>query len=263
VRDAALKQHRSSVAPRHFARYPDAEASTADAVTGRRKRGVRGFRIRAALPGQQERSALGRQRAGASPRWRRNPHCNELYFYRNARLPVKRTAFSITYDLDGVRAVSRRRRRQGGRGDDYTSAGAVRCRTAAAYRLQRTACGVFSRQVVGDEKEPMAHRAKNFFAAVDQVPWAGAREYSTITNISDYAPACGPCRLRSADPVADDAAAPQRHSVALAVGHGVFGRHVTTNLHDWGWLYIAPYGWMPMDVTFGRLSSPDPAIAEF
>ena len=24
------------------------------------------------------------------------------------------------------------------------------------------------------------------------------------------------------------------------------------NLHDWGWFYIAPYGWMPMDVTFGR-----------
>ena len=25
------------------------------------------------------------------------------------------------------------------------------------------------------------------------------------------------------------------------------------NLHDWGWLYLAPYGWVPMDVTFGRL----------
>jgi hypothetical protein len=24
------------------------------------------------------------------------------------------------------------------------------------------------------------------------------------------------------------------------------------NLHDWGLLYIEPYGWLPMDVTFGR-----------
>jgi transglutaminase-like putative cysteine protease len=35
------------------------------------------------------------------------------------------------------------------------------------------------------------------------------------------------------------------------------------NLHDWGQLYIAPYGWMPMDVTFGRLDDPDPAVAGF
>jgi len=28
-------------------------------------------------------------------------------------------------------------------------------------------------------------------------------------------------------------------------------------------LYIAPYGWMPMDVTFGRLDSADPRVAGF
>jgi transglutaminase-like putative cysteine protease len=25
------------------------------------------------------------------------------------------------------------------------------------------------------------------------------------------------------------------------------------DIHDWGQLYLAPYGWIPMDVTFGRL----------
>jgi hypothetical protein len=35
------------------------------------------------------------------------------------------------------------------------------------------------------------------------------------------------------------------------------------NLHDWGWLYITPFGWLPMDVTFGRLHSADPAVANF
>src|SRR5690606_29028893 len=44
----------------------------------------------------------------------------------------------------------------------------------------------FSRQVVGDEKNPWKV-AQKLFAAVDRIPWAGAREYSTITNISDYA----------------------------------------------------------------------------
>ena len=27
------------------------------------------------------------------------------------------------------------------------------------------------------------------------------------------------------------------------------------NLHDWGQVYIAPYGWVPIDVTFGRMAS--------
>src|SRR5690606_5256483 len=44
----------------------------------------------------------------------------------------------------------------------------------------------YSRRVVGDEKNPY-RIAQKLFAAVDTIPWAGAREYSTITNISDYA----------------------------------------------------------------------------
>lgn len=45
----------------------------------------------------------------------------------------------------------------------------------------------FSREAIGDEKNPY-RIARKLFAAVDQhIPWAGAREYSTITNISEYA----------------------------------------------------------------------------
>jgi len=35
------------------------------------------------------------------------------------------------------------------------------------------------------------------------------------------------------------------------------------NLHDWGWLYLAPYGWVPMDVTFGKLDAGDPQLDLF
>ena len=35
------------------------------------------------------------------------------------------------------------------------------------------------------------------------------------------------------------------------------------NLHDWGWLYLAPFGWLPMDVTTGELASDDPALRGF
>ena len=34
------------------------------------------------------------------------------------------------------------------------------------------------------------------------------------------------------------------------------------NLHDWGLMYLAPYGWIPMDVTTGLLSG-DPGLEWF
>ncbi|HEV2442117.1 MAG TPA: hypothetical protein VGT07_06315, partial [Steroidobacteraceae bacterium] len=44
---------------------------------------------------------------------------------------------------------------------------------------------VFSRQVVGDAANPY-RIAQKIFAAVDEIPWAGAREYSTIPDLSTY-----------------------------------------------------------------------------
>ncbi len=121
----------------------------------------------------------------------------------------------------------------------------------------------FSQRVVGNETNPYAI-AQKLFDAVDQIPWAGAREYSTISNISDYAlhaghADCGqqtllliallrlngiPARWQSGMVYSDD-----------AVGYN--------NLHDWGALYLAPYGWVPMDVTTGRLQSDEPALRDF
>jgi hypothetical protein len=121
----------------------------------------------------------------------------------------------------------------------------------------------FSASVVGDETHPY-RIAQKLFAAVDRIPWAGAREYSTISNISDYAfraghADCGqqtlllitllrmngiPARWQSGWVYSDD-----------AVGYD--------NMHDWGWVYLAPYGWVPMDVTTGQLQSDDPALRWF
>lgn len=121
----------------------------------------------------------------------------------------------------------------------------------------------FSQRVVGDETNPYRIFEK-LFDAVDQIPWAGAREYSTLSNISDYAlhaghADCGqqtllliallrlngiPARWQSGMVYSDD-----------AVGYN--------NLHDWGAVYFAPYGWVPMDVTTGRLHSTTPALRDF
>ncbi|MEO6154520.1 MAG: transglutaminase domain-containing protein [Thermomonas sp.] len=123
----------------------------------------------------------------------------------------------------------------------------------------------FSNRVVGDETNPW-RIAQKLFAAVDQIPWAGAREYSTISNISDYAlhaghADCGQQTLLLMTLLRLNGIPARWQSGMMFADKG--GVQSFWNLHDWGQLYIAPYGWMPMDVTFGRLDAADPAVAGF
>lgn len=120
---------------------------------------------------------------------------------------------------------------------------------------------LFSEQIVGDETNPW-RIAQKLFAAVDHIPWAGAREYSTIANISDYAlhaghADCGQQTLLLMTLLRMNGIPARWQSGMMFAPDGYW------NLHDWGWLYIAPYGWLPMDVTFGALASDDPEIASF
>jgi transglutaminase-like putative cysteine protease len=115
---------------------------------------------------------------------------------------------------------------------------------------------LFSRQVVGDERNPW-RIAEKLFTAVDRIPWAGAREYSTITNISDHAlhaghADCGQQTLLLITLLRLNGI-PARWQSGMMFSEGDYW-----NLHDWGALYVEPYGWVPMDVTFGRFEgAPD------
>ena len=114
----------------------------------------------------------------------------------------------------------------------------------------------FSRKVVGDEKNPY-RIARKLFIAVDATPWAGAREYSTISNISDYAlraghADCGQQTLLLMTLLRLNGI-PARWQSGMVFSDGTYD-----NLHDWGQMYLAPYGWVPVDVTTGRLKgAPD------
>ncbi len=121
----------------------------------------------------------------------------------------------------------------------------------------------FSERVVGDERNPY-RIAQKLFAAVDEIPWAGAREYSTISNISDYALHAGHA----------DCGQQTLLLIALLRLNGIPARWQSgwvysdedvgyDNMHDWGWLYLAPYGWVPMDVTTGLLDSDEQALRGF
>lgn len=119
----------------------------------------------------------------------------------------------------------------------------------------------FSRKVVGDEKNPY-RIAQKLYAAVDRIPWAGAREYSTLTNIGDYAlraghADCGQQTLLLITLLRLNGI-PARWQSGMVYSDGDYD-----NLHDWGMLYLEPYGWVPMDVSTGRLDDADPRIADF
>jgi len=119
----------------------------------------------------------------------------------------------------------------------------------------------FSKRIVGDETNPYRIALK-VFDAVDRIPWAGAREYSTISNISDYAlhaghADCGQQTLLLMTLLRLNGI-PARWQSGWVFSDGEYD-----NMHDWGWLYLAPYGWVPMDVTTGRLGTDDPAVDLF
>jgi transglutaminase-like putative cysteine protease len=118
----------------------------------------------------------------------------------------------------------------------------------------------YSKNVVGNETNPY-RIAQKLFAAVDTIPWAGAREYSTISNISDYTlhaghGDCGEQTLLLLTLLRMNGI-PARWQSGWMFSDGTYN-----NIHDWGQVYLAPYGWVPVDVTFGRLNG-DAKLAYF
>ena len=118
-----------------------------------------------------------------------------------------------------------------------------------------------SERIVGNESNPY-RIAQKLFAHVDQIPWAGAREYSTIRNISQYAAQAGHA----------DCGQQTLLLITLMRMNGIparwqsgweFSPETFDTMHDWGEFYLAPYGWLPMDVTHGLLDSDDEALRWF
>lgn len=256
---AARSQGATSVAPRRL-QVTQSLIVEADAVPA-------GEMVRAwipyprAIPGQQE----GIRFVGstpAQPRIAPESTLQRTVYLEKPAKPGQPTEFSISYELTVY-----------GRRFDIDPDQVTRAEITPAlaeYVAERPphivftdALRKFSAEAVGDETNPY-RIAQKLFAAVDRIPWAGAREYSTLSNISDYAlhaghADCGqqtlllmallrlngiPARWQSGWTYSDE-----------AVGYD--------NMHDWGWLYLAPYGWVPMDVTTGQLASEDPALRWF
>jgi len=115
--------------------------------------------------------------------------------------------------------------------------------------------------IVGEERNPYLI-AKRIYAWIDQnIPWASAREYSTIRNLSQY---CyenrhGDCGIKAL------------LFITLLRMNGIPARWQSGweftppahNMHDWGMVYFEPYGWVPMDVDYGLRQSTDNRLKWF
>jgi transglutaminase-like putative cysteine protease len=106
-----------------------------------------------------------------------------------------------------------------------------------------------SRQIVGGETNPCVVAKKCFDWIADNIKYSYAIEYSTIRNISDY------CRTKSYGDCGQEAML----FITLCRLNGVPARWETgwhtfpkaKDIHDWSEIYLAPYGWMPVDPYMG------------
>jgi transglutaminase-like putative cysteine protease len=261
VRDAALKSNKPGVAPRHV-QVTYSLIVNADAVPN-------GETIRAwlpfprAIPGQQENIQL----VQSTPA--KNQVAPESALQRTVYLELpaeagKQTRFSITYELTvfgQYHAIDASKVRVLPRQPGKTPALAEDLAERPPHIVFTSAIREYSRKVVGHETNPY-RIAQKLFASVDRIPWGGAREYSTISNISDYAlhsnhADCGQQTLLLMTLLRLNGI-PTRWQSGWVFSDGDYD-----NMHDWAQLYLPPYGWVPMDVTFGLLKSGDPQIDGF
>ncbi|HEX7111805.1 MAG TPA: transglutaminase-like domain-containing protein [Mizugakiibacter sp.] len=260
ARAEALASGRAGVAPRRV-RVTETVTVDADAVPA-------GETLRAwipypqELPGQQEALRLIGSEPATPTVAPAGTAQRTVHFERRAEAG-KPTVFSVTYELtvyaqyhaiDPAKVVRA----------PITPALAPYVAERPPHVVYTDDLRAFSRRVVGDETNPY-RIAQKLFAAVDRIPWAGAREYSTISNISDYTlhaghGDCGQQTLLLITLLRLNGI-PARWQSGWIFSDGKY-----EDIHDWGQLYLAPYGWVPMDVTFGQLepgAHDDPALRWF
>ncbi len=118
-----------------------------------------------------------------------------------------------------------------------------------------------SAQVLGQEQNPLKI-ARLLYAWVDtHVPWASAREYSTVPSLSEYAFTSrhGDCGMQTMLYIT----LLRMNGIPARWQSGWEFRPPGDSMHDWGMIYFEPYGWVPMDVTYGVRSAEDDAMKFF
>jgi transglutaminase-like putative cysteine protease len=123
--------------------------------------------------------------------------------------------------------------------------------------LRRTAA-----EIVGGETNPLA-RARRIFHWVDaNIRYNAEEEYGIIPSLSEHGLTRrrGDCGVQGTlfITLCRAAGVPARWQSGWQTIPG--GNH---NMHDWTEIYVAPWGWLPCDPSYGLKTSDDPAVREF
>ncbi len=118
-----------------------------------------------------------------------------------------------------------------------------------------------SKKIVGDETNPYEKVKKIYTWMNKNIPWASAREYSTIKNISNY---CltnmhGDCGIMTLTFMT----LARYNGIPCKWQSGWMMHPGSVNLHDWCEVYFEGYGWVPLDQNFGIQDSDDPHVKYF
>ena len=118
-----------------------------------------------------------------------------------------------------------------------------------------------SKKIVGNEKNPYEIVKKIYTWINNHIPWASAREYSTLNSISKY---CltnmhGDCGIKTLTFMT----LARYNGIPCKWQSGWMLHPSSVNLHDWAEVYFNGYGWVPLDQSFGIQDSKDPNIKYF
>lgn len=166
-----------------------------------------------------------------------------IYFERPA-VKGKPTEFNIEYDFTAY-GVSFDLKPQDVKPADLNDPVLKKFTSEAPHVVFTPEVKALSARIVGDEKNPMLKAKKIFDWLGDNLQYSYSTEYSTIRNIGDY------CRNKGYGDCGQQALL----FITLCRYNGVPARWQTgwdmwpgdTTNHDWTEVYLAPYGWVPVD----------------
>jgi transglutaminase-like putative cysteine protease len=244
IQKAALAEKKPYVLPKRF--------QTTMTVTANADAAPAGETVRAWLPIPREYPfQTGFELVSASPAVKRvddrlSP-IRAAYFEQPA-VKGRKTEFKLSYDYT-VHGVWFDLKPEDVRPCDTNDA-ALREFTREAPHIQFTPeLRALSQQIAGDETNPCVKAKKFYDWIADNIKYSYAIEYSTIRNISDY------CHSRGYGDCGQEALL----LMTLCRLNGIPARWQSgwntfpgaKSIHDWSEIYIAPYGWVPVDPYMG------------
>jgi transglutaminase-like putative cysteine protease len=116
-------------------------------------------------------------------------------------------------------------------------------------------------EIVGDETNPLAKARRIFHWINAKIRYHAEEEYGIIPSFSEHALTRrrGDCGVQATLFVTLCRAA----GVPARWQSGWQTRPGNVDMHDWAEIYVAPWGWLPVDPSYGLNKSDDPAVREF